>query len=138
RNSRNKRIRRLAMNPQNLPPPAALGNRGVILPTVGNQGINPPANSVAAATDIERLLRDYANPSLLGNESSIRRPPNEGRATMEVAAGGTLMGKTPNEAQVLIEEIATNSYQWGATERNQPRSGVAGVYEVKVITTLTA
>ncbi|GAB2297866.1 hypothetical protein Dimus_031952 [Dionaea muscipula] len=77
RNSRNRRNRRLAMNLENLPPPptpTTLGNHGLNPLAVG---VNQAANPAAAATDIERLLRDYANPSLLGNESSIRRPPIE-------------------------------------------------------------
>ncbi|XP_073148093.1 uncharacterized protein [Henckelia pumila] len=42
------------------------------------------------------------------------------RAMIDAAAGGTLMRKTPEEAYELLEEMATNSYQWQA-ESNIPR-----------------
>ncbi|XP_027165399.1 uncharacterized protein LOC113765424 [Coffea eugenioides] len=42
------------------------------------------------------------------------------KTTIDAAAGGALMGKSPQEAQSLIEEMAANNYQW-ANERGNPR-----------------
>ncbi|KAI3451359.1 hypothetical protein Pfo_008024 [Paulownia fortunei] len=58
------------------------------------------------------------------------------RTIIDVAAGGTLMSKTANEAHIFLEEIATNSYQW-PSERSSIKK-VTGVLEVDSFTQLTA
>lgn len=58
------------------------------------------------------------------------------RTTIDAAAGGALMGKSIDEAYDLLEEMASNNYQWGS-ERSSHRK-VAGVYEIDALTTLTA
>ncbi|XP_062105572.1 uncharacterized protein LOC133817167 [Humulus lupulus] len=50
------------------------------------------------------------------------------RAIVDVAARGALLAKTVDEAFTLMEEMATNSYQW-LNERSGPRK-VVGLYEV--------
>ncbi|KAL0462055.1 UNVERIFIED_CONTAM: hypothetical protein Slati_0093100 [Sesamum latifolium] len=57
------------------------------------------------------------------------------RATIDAAAGGTIMKKLPFEAFNIIDEIATNLYSYGL-ERTDKR--VAGVHSVDAMTTLSA
>ncbi|XP_062103810.1 uncharacterized protein LOC133814923 [Humulus lupulus] len=52
------------------------------------------------------------------------------------AAGGALLAKTVDEAFTLMEEMATNSYQW-PNERSGPRK-VARLYEVDQMTAMHA
>ena len=42
------------------------------------------------------------------------------RTMIDTAAGGTLMGKTPEKVYELLEEMASNNYQW-SSERSMPR-----------------
>ena len=58
------------------------------------------------------------------------------RTLIDASAGGTLMKKTDEEAYELLEDMATNNYQW-PSERSTPKK-VAGVHEVDAITNLTA
>jgi hypothetical protein len=58
------------------------------------------------------------------------------RIIVDSAAGGTLMSKTLDVAYSLLDEIATNSYQW-PSERSSAKK-VAGIYEVDPITALVA
>ena len=41
------------------------------------------------------------------------------RITLDAAAGGTLMGKSSEDAHELIEEMASNNYQW-SNDRGMP------------------
>ncbi|KAL0386054.1 UNVERIFIED_CONTAM: hypothetical protein Sradi_2999700 [Sesamum radiatum] len=56
------------------------------------------------------------------------------RATIDAAAGGTIMKKLPSEAFNIIDEIATNLYPYGL-ERTDKR--VANVHSIDAITTLS-
>ena len=47
---------------------------------------------------------------------------------VDEAAGGALMSKTHEVAYELLEELASNNYQW-PTERAMPRK-IAGVLEI--------
>ncbi|XP_023886157.1 uncharacterized protein LOC111998291 [Quercus suber] len=58
------------------------------------------------------------------------------RFMVDVAAGGALMSKTHEAAYELLEELASNNYQW-ITERAMPRK-TAGVLELDSITSLAA
>lgn len=51
---------------------------------------------------------------------------------LNVAASGMLMNKSPWEGQQLLEEMATNAYQW-PSERNEARR-LAGVHHVDHMT----
>ena len=42
------------------------------------------------------------------------------KATTDVATSGVLIGKSPQETQILKKEMATNNYQW-ANERDNSR-----------------
>ncbi|KAL0345888.1 UNVERIFIED_CONTAM: hypothetical protein Sradi_4420100 [Sesamum radiatum] len=57
------------------------------------------------------------------------------RATIDVAAGGTIIKKLPSEAFNIIDEIATNLYSFGL-EKTDKR--VANVHSIDAITTLSA
>ncbi|KAH9792938.1 hypothetical protein KPL71_004353 [Citrus sinensis] len=58
------------------------------------------------------------------------------RTMIDAAAGGTLMGKTPEATYELLEEIASNNYQW-TSERSMPRK-ILGAHNVDVVTALSA
>lgn len=58
------------------------------------------------------------------------------RTSIDAAAGGTLMKKSPEEAYELVEEMATNNYQW-PSDRVQPKR-IQGVHELDSISALTA
>ena len=55
---------------------------------------------------------------------------------IDVAAGGALMGKEWDEAYELLEETASNNYQW-QSERVTPKR-VAGVHDLDIITMIQA
>ncbi|KAL0345389.1 UNVERIFIED_CONTAM: hypothetical protein Sradi_4370200 [Sesamum radiatum] len=61
--------------------------------------------------------------------------PAANRATIDAAAGGTIMKKLPSEAFNIIDEIATNLYSYGL-EKTDKR--VANVHSIDAITTLSA
>lgn len=54
---------------------------------------------------------------------------------IDAATGGSLMTKTKEETFALLDEISSNSYQWG-TERTTPKK--VGIFEVDVFTSLEA
>ncbi|XP_022875736.1 uncharacterized protein LOC111394206 [Olea europaea var. sylvestris] len=54
---------------------------------------------------------------------------------VDSAAGSALLSKIPDEAYALLDEIATNNYQW-PSERPSAKK-VAGLYEVDPITSVT-
>ncbi|XP_023892547.2 uncharacterized protein LOC112004530 [Quercus suber] len=56
------------------------------------------------------------------------------RSMVDATAGGALMSKTHEAAYELLEELASNNYQW-PTERAMPRK-TAGVLELDSITSL--
>ncbi|KAH9672110.1 hypothetical protein KPL70_017603 [Citrus sinensis] len=58
------------------------------------------------------------------------------RTMIDAAAGGTLMGKTPEAAYELLEEMTSNNYQW-TSERLMPRK-IIGAHNVDVVTALSA
>ncbi|KAH9697798.1 hypothetical protein KPL71_023761 [Citrus sinensis] len=58
------------------------------------------------------------------------------RTMIDAATGGTLMGKTPEAAYELLEEMASNNYQW-SSERSMPRKTV-GAHNIDVFTALFA
>ncbi|KAL0408093.1 UNVERIFIED_CONTAM: hypothetical protein Sradi_1743700 [Sesamum radiatum] len=57
------------------------------------------------------------------------------RATIDAAAGGTIMKKLPSEAFNIIDEIATNLYSYGQ-ERVERRT--AGIHSIDAISALSA
>jgi len=54
---------------------------------------------------------------------------------IDVAASGTLMSKTADEAYNLIEEMTLNHYQW-SNRRGQPKR-VGGKFDADALTLLT-
>ena len=57
------------------------------------------------------------------------------KTSVDAAAGGTLMGKSEEEAYNLIEEMSSNNFQW-SNEKKQQRK-VAGMYEVDKVDMLS-
>jgi len=58
------------------------------------------------------------------------------RVLVDAAAGGSLMGKSLDDAYNLLEEMAANAYQW-PYERNISKK-VLGVHELDILTTLSS
>src|SRR5262249_26551465 len=58
------------------------------------------------------------------------------KAMIDTPAGGTLKNKTPEAAYELIDEMATNSYQWQVDRATTKRQ--AGVHNVDAATALAA
>ncbi|XP_075518300.1 uncharacterized protein LOC142552410 [Primulina tabacum] len=57
------------------------------------------------------------------------------RGTVDAAAGGTILAKSPEQAYDLLEQMTINSYQWPSERAGVKRT--AGVYAVDPITSLT-
>ncbi|KAL5549392.1 hypothetical protein UlMin_004623 [Ulmus minor] len=57
-------------------------------------------------------------------------------AMIDAAAGGSLMGKTPEEAHDLLETMADNNNQWHSDRVNARR--LAGVHEIDLVNALSA
>ena len=55
---------------------------------------------------------------------------------LDTFAEGSLCVKQPNGTQILIEEMATNGYQWSFERNKLSRAG--GIYDVEALTTLAA
>ena len=58
------------------------------------------------------------------------------RTLVDVAAGDSLMGKTEEAAYELLEEMASNAYQW-PIECSTPKKAY-GIYEVDALIALIA
>ena len=58
------------------------------------------------------------------------------RILVDAAAGGSLMGKSLDDAYNLLEEMAANAYQW-PSERNISKKAL-GVHELDILTTLSS
>lgn len=58
------------------------------------------------------------------------------RTMIDAAAGGTLMGETPEEAYELLDEMASNNYQW-SLDRMAPKRAT-GVDKINVFSVLAA
>jgi hypothetical protein len=54
---------------------------------------------------------------------------------IDAATGGSLMAKTKDDAYALLDEIASNSYQWGSERASTKK---AGIYEVEALTAIQA
>ncbi|MDV3146708.1 MAG: hypothetical protein Q8754_02610 [Sweet potato little leaf phytoplasma] len=59
------------------------------------------------------------------------------KTIVDAAAGGTLLSKTVENARILLEDMATNNYQW-PSERSAPKKIAAGVFEVDKVSALQA
>ncbi|XP_056169324.1 uncharacterized protein LOC115665665 [Syzygium oleosum] len=117
----------------------------------------PPAKSAKMRNDITNFMQ-MDNESLYEAwerfKEFLRRCPHHGlpvwmqvqtfyngcstnlRSMIDAAAGGTLNNKTPEEAYNLLEEMASNSYQW-PTQRIPVRKA-SGVREVDAFTAIAA
>ncbi|GAV83548.1 LOW QUALITY PROTEIN: hypothetical protein CFOL_v3_26994 [Cephalotus follicularis] len=58
------------------------------------------------------------------------------RTMIDAAAGRALMSKTHDEAYALLEEIASNNYQWSSKKAIPKRT--AGIHDIDATTILTA
>ncbi|KAF5468628.1 hypothetical protein F2P56_012769 [Juglans regia] len=58
------------------------------------------------------------------------------RTIIDVAPGGTLMSKTAEGATYLLEEMASNNYQW-PTKRTMDKK-VVGIHELEPLAALSA
>ncbi|XP_031272256.1 uncharacterized protein LOC116130674 [Pistacia vera] len=85
----------------------------------------PPAKTAQLHYDITMFVQTFYN----GLNSEVQNMIN-------AAVGGTLGKKTPEQAYELLEEMASNSYQW-PIER-LPVRRTSGVHNIDAITALAA
>jgi len=81
-----------------------------------------------------RKVPNHGLPEWLEIEFFYKGLTQSTRSMIDAAAGGSLMAKTRNEAYSLLDEIASNSYQWGSERATKK----AGLYEVEAFTALQA
>ncbi|KAJ4723309.1 DNA-directed DNA polymerase [Melia azedarach] len=86
--------------------------------------------------DMLRRCSHHGLPSWLQVQTFYNGLSCTTRTMIDAAAGGALMSKTPDEAYQLLEEMASNNYQWPSDRSTQRK--VVGVHEIDAITTLTA
>jgi len=58
------------------------------------------------------------------------------KISVDVAAGGALMGKSIEAARALLEEMASNNYHWSSERATLKRSG--GKYNIDAMTLLAS
>lgn len=56
------------------------------------------------------------------------------RYMVDATAGGTLMSKTHEEAYELLEELASNNYQW-PSKRSRPKAHVVELDSISLLAT---
>jgi hypothetical protein len=81
-----------------------------------------------------RKVPNHGLPEWLEIEFFYKGLTQNTRTMIDAAAGGSLMAKTRDEAYALLDEIASNSYQWGSERATKK----AGIYEVEAIIALQA
>ncbi|XP_022852858.1 uncharacterized protein LOC111374418 [Olea europaea var. sylvestris] len=86
--------------------------------------------------DLFRRYPQHGYPDWLQIQTFYNGLNGQTRIVVDSAAGSALLSKTPNEAYALLDEIATNSYQW-LSERSSAKK-VASLYEVDPIIALAA
>ena len=86
--------------------------------------------------DLLRRCPHHGLPKWLVVQTFYNGLNNHTRINIDAAAGGSLMGKSLDEAYDLLEEMANNNYQW-PNERNMTRRP-AEVHEIDAITALNA
>ncbi|XP_038973879.1 uncharacterized protein LOC120105457 [Phoenix dactylifera] len=86
--------------------------------------------------DLQRKCPHHGLPDWLIVQTFYNGLTHSVRITIDAAAGGTLMSKSIEEAYELLEEMASNNYQW-SNERCMPKK-VSGMYDVDGINMLNA
>ena len=86
--------------------------------------------------DLLRRVPHHGLPVWLQVQTFYNGLTNNNKTMIDAAAGGSLNSKTPEAAYNLIEEMATNSYQW-QSDRSQPRKA-AGIHSLDSVTSLSA
>ncbi|XP_038976409.1 uncharacterized protein LOC113461320 [Phoenix dactylifera] len=86
--------------------------------------------------DLQRKCPHHGLPDWLIVQTFYNGLTHSVRITIDAAAGGTLMSKSTEEAYELLEEMASNNYQW-SNERCMPKK-VPGMYDVDGINMLNA
>ncbi|XP_038978816.1 uncharacterized protein LOC120109139 [Phoenix dactylifera] len=86
--------------------------------------------------DLQRKCPHHGLPDWLIVQTFYNGLTHSVRITIDAAAGGTLMSKSTEEAYELLEEMASNNYQW-SNERGMPKK-VPGMYDVDGINMLNA
>src|SRR5262249_17668767 len=84
--------------------------------------------------DLLRRCPHHGLPTLLQVQTFYNGLIHGHKAMIDAAAGGTLNNKTPDVAYALIDEMATNSYQWQVDRASTKKQ--AGVHNVDVVTAL--
>nr|XP_010914858.1 uncharacterized protein LOC105040154 [Elaeis guineensis] len=86
--------------------------------------------------DLLRRCPHHGLPKWLVMQTFYNGLNNHTRINIDTTAGGSLMGKSLDEAYDLLDEMANNNYQW-PNERNMARRP-AGVHEINAIIALNA
>ena len=86
--------------------------------------------------ELQRRCPHHGLPDWLIVQTFYNSLSHSVRITIDAAAGGALMGKSTEDAYELLEEMASNNYQW-STERGMPKKA-SGMYEVDGINMLNA
>ncbi|XP_052177527.1 uncharacterized protein LOC127791584 [Diospyros lotus] len=86
--------------------------------------------------ELQRRCPHYGLPNSLIVQTFYNGLSHLVRITIDAVARGALMGKSTEDACELLEEMASNNYQW-STERGMPRKA-SGMYEVDGINMLNA
>jgi len=82
-----------------------------------------------------RKVPNHGLPEWLEIEFFYKGLVQSTRNMIDAAARGSLMVKTTNDAYALLDEIASNSYQWGSDRATAKK---ADIYEVEALTAIQA
>ncbi|XP_065628545.1 uncharacterized protein LOC111994101 [Quercus suber] len=86
--------------------------------------------------DLIRCCPQHGLPDWLQVQMFYNGLNGQTRTIVDAASGGTLMSKTAEGATSLLEEMASNNYQW-PTERTMAKK-VAGIHELEPFAALSA
>ncbi|XP_041011488.1 uncharacterized protein LOC121255284 [Juglans microcarpa x Juglans regia] len=86
--------------------------------------------------DLIRCCPQHVLPDWLQVQMFYNGLNEQTRTIVDAASGGTLMSKTAEGATYLLEEIASNNYQW-PTERTMTKK-VAGIHELELLAAVSA
>ena len=86
--------------------------------------------------DLIRCCPQHGLPDWLQVQMFYNGLNGQTRTIVDAASGGTLMSKTAEGATSLLEEMASNNYQW-PTERTMAKK-VVGIHELELFAALSA
>lgn len=115
-------------------PPAKTAKLRNEIMSFAQQDMEPFYEAWERYKDMLRKCPHHELPKWMQVQSFYNGLSSTSKTLIDAASGGALMGKTEAEAYNLLEEMASNSYQW-PSERSIPKK--AGIHEIDVISALT-